>query len=122
MVLDQIAQKLYDLHTETGQKIAVFGHSLGCGVAVLLMIKLFGEELGLLNSPEVHQTCPRWSFANLLCSGALVTMLRRVHSTTYSFAHRVDVVTSVSLNNIVKTVIAFKQVDEMEIWSHQPLP
>ena len=115
MVLEQVAQKLFDLHMETGNKIAVFGHRLGCGVAVLLMIKLFSEGFGNLKGPEAYQTCRRWGFANLPCFGPLVKMLRWVYSTTYSFIHDVDVVPRSSLNNIVKTVMAFKQVDEMRL-------
>merc|ERR1711916_47121 len=53
--------------------------------------------------------------------GPLVKMPRWVHSTTYSFIHHVDVVPRCSLNNIVKTVLAFKQVDEMEISSAERL-
>ena len=67
------------------------------------MIKLFGEELGLLQGPDVCHTC-RW-----------------VHSTTCSCIHHVDVVTRSSFNNLVKTVLALKQVDEMEIWSTERL-
>ena len=38
-----------------------------------------------------------------------------MHSTTYSFVQHVDVVPRCSLNNIVRKVLAFKQVVEMEI-------
>lgn len=120
-VYEQMAKKMYDLHMETGKKIAIVGHSLGGGVAVLFMIKLFGEELGLLNGLKAYQTCRCWSFAAPPCFGPLVKMPRWVHSTTYSFIHHVDVVPRCSLNNIVKTVVAFKQVDEMEISSAERL-
>ena len=40
---------------------------------------------------------------------------RWVHSTTYSLIHHVDLVPCCSINNTVKTVLAFKRVDEMEI-------
>ena len=38
-----------------------------------------------------------------------------MHSTTYSLIHHVDLVPCCSINNTVKTVLAFKRVDEMEI-------
>ena len=49
---------------DTGKEIAVVGHSLGGGVAVLLMIKLFGEELGLLKDPDVSDV-PLGAFHDL---------------------------------------------------------
>ena len=44
-VYKQITQK--DLHMVTSKEIAV-SHSLGGGVVVLFIIKLFGENFGLL--------------------------------------------------------------------------
>lgn len=112
---EQMTQKIYDLHVETGRKIAVVGHSLGGGIAVLFMIKLFGEQQGLLNGLKAYQTCRCWNFASPPCFGPLVNLPKWVHSTTYSFIHHVDVVPRCSLNNIVKTVLAMKKVDEMDI-------
>ena len=38
-----------------------------------------------------------------------------MHSTTFSLIRHVDLVPCCSINNTVKTVLAFKRVDEMEI-------
>ena len=60
---EQIAQKLNDLHMEMGRDIVIVGHCLGCGVTVLLITKLFGEEPGLLKGLKACQSCRCWSFA-----------------------------------------------------------
>ena len=44
-----------------------------------------------------------------------VKVRRWVRSTFFSLIHRVDVMPRFSVDNIVRTVFAFKQVDEMEI-------
>ena len=112
---EQIAQKLNDLHMETVRDIVIVGRCLGCGVTVLFIIKLFGEELGLLKGLKACQSCRCWSFAAPLPLQAVGSTPRWMHSTTYSFIHHVDVVPRCSINNTVKTVLAVKQVDEMEI-------
>ena len=61
----QIAQKLNDLHMETVRDIVIVERCLGCGVTVLFIIKLFGEELGLLKGLKACQSCRCWSFAAL---------------------------------------------------------
>ena len=48
-------------------------------------------------------------------------MPRWVRSTIFSSIHRVGVLPRCSAGNIVKTVFAFKQVDEMEILSTERL-
>ena len=85
------------------------------GVAALFMIMLFGGELWLVMSLKVHQTCRCWSFAAPPCFSPMVKIPCWVHSTTYSFIHHVDVLPRCSLNNIVRKILAFKQVVEMEI-------
>ena len=59
------------------------------------------------------------SFAGPPCFGPSVKVRRWVHSTIFSFIHRVDVMPRFSADNIV--VFAFKQVDEMEILSTERL-
>ena len=121
MGFEQTAQKLYALHMEMGRKIVVVGHSLGGGVVVFLIIKLLGEEVRLLKGLKAYQTFRCSSFAALRCFGPSVKMLRWVHSTIFSSIHRVDVVPRCSVDNIVKTVFAFKQVNEIEILSTERL-
>ena len=105
------AQKLCDLHMETGRKTVVFGHSLGCGAAVLFFVMLLGEEVRLLTGLKAYQTFRCSSLASPPCSGPSVRMLRWVRCTSFSSIHRVDVVPRCSVDNIVKTVFAFQQVD-----------
>ena len=100
MVYKQIAQKVYDLHLGTNKNIVVIGHSLSGKVAVLFMIKLFGEKL--LIGLKAYQTCRCWSFTAPPCFGLLVKMPCWLRSTTYSFVHHVDVVPRCSLNNVAK--------------------
>ena len=111
---EQIAQMLCDLHMETGRKIVVFGHSLGCGLVVLFIVKLLGEEVVSEKSESVSDIpllkLRRSSLLRTVGEDAPV-----VHSTIFSPIHRVDVVPRCSVGNIVKTVFAFKQIDEMEI-------
>merc|ERR1712136_527681 len=119
-VYEQIAEKLLDMGKQTGKNIAVVGHSLGGGVAVLYMIRMFGEA-GILQGFRASHMCKCWTFAAPPCFGPLHKLPHWVRSATYSFIHHTDVVPRCSLNNIVKTVLAFKQVDEMEISSAERL-
>ena len=64
---EQIAQKLNDLHMETVRDIVIVGRCLGCGVTVLLITKLFGEEHWLLKGLKACQSCRCWSFAAPPC-------------------------------------------------------
>ena len=105
---EQIAQMLCDLHMETGKKIVVFGHSRDCGVVVLFIIKLLGEEVRFLKSLKAYQTFRCSSFAAPPCFGPSVKMPRWVHSTIFSSIHRVDVVPRCSVGNIVKNGLCLK--------------
>mmetsp|Transcript_21020 Transcript_21020/g.56048 ORF Transcript_21020/g.56048 Transcript_21020/m.56048 type:complete len:473 (-) Transcript_21020:362-1780(-) len=113
-VFDSVAKDIYHLHHTTGRKVAVVGHSLGGGLAVLVMIKLFGEETGLLQGIRAHHTVKCWNYAAPPVFGPPHKVPGWVNSCTLSFVHHVDMVPRACLNTALKFLLAVKAVDEKE--------
>merc|ERR1712107_866833 len=114
-VFEKAGVMLYELQKSTGKKIAITGHSLGAGTAILVMIKLFKEEAGKIHGFRAEKCVKCWAFAPPPVFGPLHKVPRWVKACTTSFVHEVDMVPRACLHTAIKFMLAWKKVDEAGI-------
>mmetsp|Transcript_50393 Transcript_50393/g.157766 ORF Transcript_50393/g.157766 Transcript_50393/m.157766 type:complete len:399 (-) Transcript_50393:97-1293(-) len=94
--------------------IAVVGHSLGAGIAILATILLCGD-----GSPFARFMAARkvkcFAFASPPTFEPLWALPPWVHASTYSFVHNMDCVPRACLGTLGKLLLAVKEVDSMSL-------
>lgn len=98
--------------------IAVVGHSLGAGIAILATILLCGD-----GSPFARFMAARkvkcFAFASPPTFEPLWALPPWVHASTYSFVHNMDCVPRACLGTLSKLLLAVKEVDSLSLTSLQ---
>mmetsp|Transcript_74248 Transcript_74248/g.172236 ORF Transcript_74248/g.172236 Transcript_74248/m.172236 type:complete len:400 (+) Transcript_74248:101-1300(+) len=112
-VVDAVKEQLVQLSQDSPRKsVAIVGHSVGAGIAVLATILLSGDGspfARLMAASKVK--C--FAFAPPPVFEPLWALPPWVHASTYSFVNNMDCVPRVCLGTLSKLFLAVKQVDAL---------
>lgn len=121
LVVEAVKDHIVRLSQESPRKsVAIVGHSVGAGTAVLVTILLSGDGSPfsrLMQAAKVK--C--YAFAPPPIFEPLWALPPWVHASTYSFVNNMDCVPRACLGTVSKLFLAMKQVDALPMTSMQRL-